>query len=137
MKRKLKCVLLVDDSEPTNFVNKKIVEKMELAERVETVENGFEALEFLKKESDKEGYPELIFLDINMPGMNGWEFLDAYAKLPKKEQALLVIVMLTTSLNPDDREKAIRIGYVEDFINKPLTKDKVQEVYETFFKHKI
>ena len=136
MDRKLNCVLMVDDSEPTNYVNKKIVEKTGIAERVVTVESGFEALEFLKEEADKEGYPELIFLDINMPGMNGWEFLEAYDKLPKTEQALLVVVMLTTSLNPDDRTKAVRLGYVGDFINKPLTKEKVLEIHEAFFKHR-
>ena len=136
MNRKLNCVLLVDDSEPTNYVNKKIVEKTGITERVVTVESGFEALEFLKQESSQDGYPELIFLDINMPGMNGWEFLEAYDKLPKKEQALLVVVMLTTSLNPDDRTKAVRLGYVGDFINKPLTKDKVLEIHEAFFKHR-
>ena len=78
----------------------------------------------------------MIFLDINMPGMNGWELLEAYEKLNKRNNGLLVVVMLTTSLNPDDRTKAVRLGYVGDFINKPLNTDKVLEIYETFFKHR-
>ena len=135
MNRKLNCVLLVDDSDSTNYVNEKIVNRANITNKVVAKESGMDALEYLKTTCDNE-YPELIFLDINMPGMNGWEFLEAYEKLEKRNNGLLVVVMLTTSLNPDDRTKAVRLGYVGDFINKPLNTDKVLEIYETFFKHR-
>lgn len=135
MNRKLNCVLLVDDSDSTNYVNEKIVKRADITSKVVAKESGMDALEYLKTAGDNE-YPELIFLDINMPGMNGWEFLEAYEKLDKRNNGLLVVVMLTTSLNPDDRTKAVRLGYVGDFINKPLNTDKVLEIYETFFKHR-
>lgn len=135
MSRKLNCVLLVDDSDSTNYVNEKIVNRADITNKVVAKESGMDALEYLKTAGDYE-YPELIFLDINMPGMNGWEFLEAYEKLDKRNNGLLVVVMLTTSLNPDDRTKAVRLGYVGDFINKPLNTDKVLEIYETFFKHR-
>lgn len=135
MNRKLNCVLLVDDSDSTNYVNEKIVNRADITSKVVAKESGMDALEYLKTAGDHE-YPELIFLDINMPGMNGWEFLEAYEKLDKRNNGLLVVVMLTTSLNPDDRTKAVRLGYVGDFINKPLNTDKVLEIYETFFKHR-
>ena len=134
--KKLNCVLLIDDSEPTNYVNKKIVTKANITEKIVAVESGFEALDYLKTRTNEEDVPELIFLDINMPGMSGWEFLDEYEKLPKNDKALVVVVMLTTSLNPSDRTKAVRLGYVGDFIIKPLNLEKVEEIYEAFFKNR-
>ncbi|MAD97512.1 MAG: response regulator [Flavobacteriaceae bacterium] len=134
--KKLNCVLLIDDSEPTNYVNKKIVTKANITEKIVAVESGFEALDYLKTRTNEADIPELIFLDINMPGMSGWEFLTEYEKLPKNDKALVVVVMLTTSLNPSDRTKAVRLGYVGDFIIKPLNLEKVEEIYEAFFKNR-
>jgi CheY-like chemotaxis protein len=136
MKNQLNCILLVDDDEPTNFLNKLILEEMDCARHIKVAENGVRALEYLQKTNEgDENYPlpELIFLDINMPAMNGWEFLERYSKLLKEQKAEVVIVMLTTSLNPDDRQKANEFAEVTGFENKPLTFDKVVELLEKYF----
>ena len=130
-------ILLIDDSDSDNFLHTRILKKTGITDKIIVKNNGVTALEYLKEQIAIDSTdPELIFLDINMPGMNGWEFLEAYEKLEKRNNGLLVVVMLTTSLNPDDRTKAVRLGYVGDFINKPLNTDKVLEIYETFFKHR-
>ena len=107
--KKLSCILLIDDDVPTNFYNKKIVEQHGRTEHVEVCDSAEAGLEFLKSKF-KNGLPpqpELIFLDLNMPGMDGWEFLDAYEKLPFPQKGKVVVVMLTTSVNPDDETKAL------------------------------
>lgn len=65
--------------------------------------------------------------------MNGWEFLNAYEKLPDEQHAQIVVMMLTTSLNPDDKSKADTIGGVSGFLSKPLTKQLLKEILETHF----
>ena len=112
MKNKLNCVLLVDDNESDNFIHKKILEKSGIANYIEIAMNGQEALDFLTTTGicgHQDGVfcqPELIFLDINMPVMDGWEFLEEYQKLEQCQKGKIVFIMLTTSFNPADKVKA-------------------------------
>lgn len=137
---KLNCVLLIDDDETNNFLNKLVIRESGVAERVEIALNGKEAIEFLTKkgkypDSNLEVYPQpaLIFLDINMPVMDGWDFLEEYQKLPEDQKGQIVIVMLTTSFNPDDKVKAEQITEISDFKNKPLTIEVVKDVVRKYF----
>ena len=107
MKQKLNCILLIDDDKPTNFINEVVIKQLDCAEKIVVVQNGSEALDYLKSKDDGEHpQPDLIFLDINMPAMNGWEFLEKYTELDKKQHGKVVVIMLTTSLNQDDEKKA-------------------------------
>lgn len=134
MKKKLNCILLVDDDKVTNFVSQRVIDRMGCTEKVEIAQNGLEAIDLLKAETDgKYICPDLIFLDINMPGMNGWEFLEEYKKLDEEQRGKHVIVMLTTSLNPDDRNKANEIEDISYFRNKPLTEQVVNDILERSF----
>jgi CheY-like chemotaxis protein len=136
MKNKLNCILLVDDDEPTNFLNQMVIEELDIAEQIRIAQNGQEALTYLKKTgTGDENFPlpDLILLDINMPAMNGWEFLERYSHLPDHQKANVIIVMLTTSFNPDDRAKANEISEVTGFETKPLTVDKLQTLLEKYF----
>lgn len=134
MKNKLNCILLVDDDEPTNFLNKMILEDVNCAEDVKVAESGLSALNYLENATGEKGSsPDLIFLDINMPAMNGWEFLERYSNLEKQHKANVVIVMLTTSLNPDDRAKASKIPDVSGFETKPLTPEKLESILKKYF----
>jgi len=121
--------LLVDDDEAVNFINQMVLKRLDCAEEIDIAENGMEAIHYLEKRLG-EGIPQpdLILLDINMPLLNGWEFLEKYQQIKEQMQRTATIVMLTTSSNPDDRMRAERIEEVRGFINKPLTVEKMEEI---------
>ncbi len=134
MKRKLNCILLIDDDEPTNVFHQMVIEEAGCAETVVSVESGPEALNYLESKVDGEHpQPALIFLDINMPDMNGWEFLEEYNKLESKMKGDIVFIMLTTSLNPKDKETAESIPTINGFSNKPLTVESLTEMVKEHF----
>jgi CheY-like chemotaxis protein len=81
--------------------------------------------------------PDLIFLDINMPVMDGWEFMQVYHKLDENKKGNKVIVMLTTSINPDDKLKASLISEITDFKSKPLFPDNLEELVKKYFPEKF
>jgi CheY-like chemotaxis protein len=140
MKPRLNCVLVIDDDEPTNYFNRMILESRGCAEHVKAVQTGKEALEYLTTAAN-EPYagagaypcPDLILLDINMPAMDGWEFLERYRKLDEVQRGKIVIVMLTTSLYPDDITRARSIPEISAFENKPLTMDKLNKILQRHF----
>jgi PAS domain S-box-containing protein len=129
MKNKLKCILLVDDNEADNNYHKTIIEQLDIANTVQLTGNGIEALAFITKENQM--FPELIFLDIDMPKMNGWEFLEALEKLERKEKT--VVVMLTSSQDPESRKKAEQIKEVDDYLLKPLNEGSLMKIVEKHF----
>jgi CheY-like chemotaxis protein len=134
----LSCILLIDDEEINNYLNTRLIEKLNIGVHVESVFNGREALEYLtctEKYSDNKIYPQpgLIFLDINMPGMNGWEFLAEYSKLPDEKKGKIVIAMLTASINPDDEKKAQGYKDLDGFLNKPLTLGALEGLINKYF----
>ncbi|MBM1107898.1 response regulator [Aurantibacter crassamenti] len=134
MRPMLKTVLLVDDDEATNFIHNMVIKQMNCTENIVIKENGIEALEYLTTSLEgKFPQPDLIFLDINMPAMDGWEFLEEYKKLDKNQLAQTVIVMLTTSLNPDDKDKAGQVNGISGFMSKPLTSELVEKVLVQHF----
>ncbi|MFT6552345.1 MAG: CheY-like chemotaxis protein [Zhongshania marina] len=135
---KLKSVVLIDDCKATNYIHRLIIEKYGFAEAITEFMNGKEAIDYLSTEVDGEfPKPELIFLDLNMPVMNGWEFLESYKHLPSNQQAGVVVVMLTTSLNPDDEAQADNIDGVKAFSSKPLTIEKLDGVLAEFYPRSV
>jgi len=131
MKKKLNCILLVDDDAEDNYFHQIVINDMNITERIEVALNGVEALNFLKKENQT--HPDIIFLDINMPKMNGWEFLKAYKELKADQKAKVVIAMLTTSINPSDKERAEQFPDIIGFNSKPLTEEMISEILERYF----
>lgn len=128
MKNRLNTILIVDDDNITNYVNTHIIKRLNCAEKILAFQKGKEALEYIKNHTQE---IELIFLDINMPGMDGWEFLEEYKNLNLEKS--IIIFMLTSSMNPSDKEKASGIEIVKGYITKPLQIDNLQEVLETYF----
>lgn len=130
MEHPLSCILLVDDDDNDNFFHKRTLEKIEIAERVEVAYTGEEALQYLQSSATKpdKKHPNIIFLDINMPVMNGWEFLNEYERLPETTRANTLVIMLTTSLNPSDRQLAEQNPLVNGFINKPLEEEHIRKI---------
>lgn len=133
-KYKLRKVLLIDDDKITNFVNSRLIKKNGQVEHIDVALNGLEAISYLDSLSQKgDDLPDLVLLDVNMPGMNGWEFLESYAPKLKGFNEMTTIVMLSTSLNPDDKTKAESFGVVARYVTKPLTDDVLQGIVSDFF----
>ncbi|MCM4151099.1 response regulator [Arenibacter sp. N53] len=136
MKKKLNCVLLVDDDDATNFIHNYVIKEAGFAEHIKVVENGQEALDYLKSKNEKEYLrPNLIFLDINMPVMDGWEFLEQYKHLDEELQGHMMVVMITTSLNPDDKLNAKSHDIVDHYMSKPLTVEMLHDLQSRLFDH--
>lgn len=134
MTQKLNCILLVDDDEPTNFLHQLVIEESSCCEHVVAKNGGASALEYLKSAvKNGDPHPDMILLDINMPGMNGWEFLENYDQLIDEAKARVVVVMLTTSMNPADDNKARESGVIAKFLNKPLTEEMLKGLLKQHF----
>jgi len=133
MKKKLACVLLVDDDDAANFLARKTIQRAGLVEHIETVLNGKEAITYLTNSGKYEHggvypQPSLIFLDINMPVMDGWEFLQAYQNLQDNQKGEIIIVMLSASFNPADKIKALKFKEISGYKTKPLSAEILDEI---------
>jgi len=118
-----KNILLVDDDPINNLINQRLISKVELGDKTHEFLSGMSALEFLQKLDLSEG--SLILLDINMPIMNGWEFLDNY--LERFSNRNDIILILSSSIDFLDRIKAQEYSIVSGFLEKPLTLEKLKE----------
>lgn len=132
--KSLDCILLVDDDSASNFLTERLLRKVNLANNIMVRSNGKEDLDYLtlayNKEDDEFPRPDLILLDLKMPLVDGWEFLEAYQALPEELRESVVIIMLTTSLRDQDRERAESTGLVKGYINKPLSADVLLPILE-------
>ena len=124
-------ILLIDDDATTNFLHRRAIHKANRAAVVREVTDGAEALELLRaREAAGEPLPNFIFLDINMPRLDGWGFLTAYEQLPAAWRRGARLFMLTTSLNPDDHERADRFTDVRGVLDKILSPERFGELME-------
>jgi CheY-like chemotaxis protein len=127
---------MIDDDEPTNFLNRMILEEAGCAERIHIIQDAREALEYLQhavngtSPGNQYPRPELVFLDVNMPAMDGWEFL---TELEKEALCKMTIFMLTTSFNPEDEQRAKKIKCITGYRNKPLTAEMLEEILAQYF----
>ncbi|MEL6925327.1 MAG: response regulator [Bacteroidota bacterium] len=125
----LDLILLIDDNPADNFFHTMILEEANCTRQIIAKESGEAALEYLTTaEEGRFPQPDLIFLDINMPGMSGWDFIEYYDKLPEDQKGKNLVMMLTTSLNPDDSNRAGSTPAIKEFISKPLTVEMVNEI---------
>lgn len=122
-------LLMIDDDPADLFFHTIVVEDSGLPCVVQTELEAAAALESLNAAGAAP--PHLIFLDLNMPRMNGWEFLEEYERLPRETRAHALIAILSTSMNPADRSKALAHPCVADYFVKPLTEDRLREFVES------
>jgi CheY-like chemotaxis protein len=132
--QKLNCALLVDDDQTTNYLNQLLLKRLNVTSKILVALNGQEALDLLLAHCQEatEECPALILLDVKMPVMDGFAFLEAYNELALVQKQAIIIVMLTTSLHPQDVDKIQRLN-IAGFLNKPLTEAKINDVLKNHF----
>lgn len=124
-------VLFIDDDKATNFFNTRVAQNYGKFSSISSVQSGLEGLNYLKGCIQSETQiPKLIFLDINMPAMNGWEFLNEFKKLKKNIFNETCVVILSTSTEPDDISKFEHCKNILDFINKPINTQAINKIFE-------
>jgi CheY-like chemotaxis protein len=126
---KFNCTLLVDDDSTSNMISERVLNKIQLTNTIQVTWNGREAIDYIHdslNEDNEQGkpWPDLILLDINMPEMNGFEFLDEYLKVDTHGK-VIKIVMLTSSIDRNDIETSKQYP-IHGYITKPLTPEKLQ-----------
>lgn len=124
--------MCVDDDPMTLILNKLTLKKSKFCDEALTAENGKDAINYFQEQFnlplEERVLPDLIFLDLNMPEMNGWEFLNVYLQEYMAVQPKLKVVILSSTVDPDDRERAVKNPLVIDFISKPLTIRRLDEL---------
>jgi CheY-like chemotaxis protein len=127
--KKFQNVMLIDDNEIDNLINQKMIEAAVVAENIYTHTSAKSAIEFLKNverlEVAEKVLPDVIFLDIDMPLMDGFQFLDEFEKLGNGVRKKCRIVMLTSSINPQDFTRSKKYVSVRQYLNKPLTNESI------------
>jgi len=133
----LDLILLVDDDDTTNYLNERLLKEMQVAKQILVLKNGQEAIEYLKKANNAlENHPDLMFLDIKMPVMDGFTFLEEYHSSGLDAGDHVIILMLTSSASFYDLERLKNYKKVKKHFSKALTKHDVQEIMKDYFKQK-
>lgn len=125
----IKKMFLVDDDDTFIYISQKIIAKTELVQEINTFENGLTALSFFKDNKDNKALlPELLFLDLSMPVMDGWEFLDEFEKINIENKKDITIYICSSSISPNDLIRTKKYDTVKDFIIKPITQEKFSQI---------
>lgn len=124
----LERVLCVDDDPITLMLCKKVIQKSNFSEKIDTAINGEDALKYfdnlISTKATSNYYPQLIFLDLNMPVMNGWEFLDIFSKNQYlKHFSETKVIVLSSTIDPEDIQKSKQYAMVKEFLSKPITSE--------------
>ena len=132
--QKLPTILLVDDDDTTNFLNEHLLRSLDVTDHVHVAYSGEQALSLLTQPPPYE--PTLLLLDINMPGMDGIGFLEAFQALPAAQQVATVIILLTTSMDAGDLARINELP-IAGLISKPLTREKIDTLLQLHFQRQL
>lgn len=122
-------IAIVDDDAIFQFIAKRLIESINSINKTITFSDGKDAIDFIHFNLNNiDILPDIIFLDINMPVMNGWQFLKKYKELNSKIEKKIIIYLLTSSNNPDDLIQAERMNEVTDYLVKPINVEKYTSI---------
>lgn len=124
-------IMVIDDNQIDRYIAEKTIRKYRFSDDVLSMPSAIDALKYLSATENHSSLPEVILLDINMPEMNGFEFLGKYAELPEAIRNNTTVFMLSTSLNEDDIRTAGQNPYVQKFLNKPLNEETLNIIRKT------
>lgn len=136
---KLSGILIIDDDPLTSYLHKRVIDGFNVVHRIEIASNGEEAIEFINDciQSEREDkIPQLIFVDLFMPFMDGYQFLEAYKKLNFKNKDSVVVAVLTTSFLHKDKIR-VKEYQVKEYVEKPITHEKMRRLMEEHFSIRI
>ena len=124
-------ILFIDDDPITLMLCKMVISKSLFSKEIATAKNGEEALQYFNKlkqvnSNDQLTKPQLIFLDLNMPVMGGWEFLDSFSTADYSEYNNTKVIILSSTIDPEDLEKSKKYPMVIDFLSKPISKEMLE-----------
>jgi CheY-like chemotaxis protein len=128
--KKLNSILLVDDDHINNFINSELIKRLKICEHLFHFSRGEDAMRFLEDHSrNQKDCPDLILLDLKMPVMDGYEFVEFFTKLSFRNKEMVQIIPLTTSINLKDYQKIEAFG-IKEFLIKPLKEDSLNKILE-------
>ena len=130
--KKVQVCCIIDDDPIFIYGTKRIIKEVDFAENIIVYNNGQEAVDGLKEIINEGGFlPEVIFLDLNMPIMNGWEFLEEYKNCQYDISKKTTIYIISSSVDPRDLERVKHYNEVDMYILKPITPDDLGKILST------
>lgn len=133
--KKLSSILIIDDDPLSGSLHKRMIERYNVSNRIEIANSGEDALQLINgyiQSENEDKIPQLIFLDLNMPFMDGYQFLEAYRDLDFNHKDSVVVAVLTTSFRHKDKVR-VKAYKIHDYIEKPLTEERMIELMEQHF----
>ena len=130
----LDSILFIDDDPITLMLCKMVIKKASFSNEIATSKNGEEALQYfntlkqINSNNEFKKQPQLIFLDLNMPVMGGWEFLDSFSTSDYADYNKTKVIILSSTIDPEDLEKSKKYPMVIDFLSKPISKEMLEYV---------
>ncbi|UEG53998.1 response regulator [Mucilaginibacter daejeonensis] len=131
MSTKMCKVMMIDDDPMQHWIMQRMLDKLDVMDKPEHLYSGNAAMTQLQQnEENVPDLPSLVLLDLHMPEINGWDLLEFLDQFSTKAKTKINVYVVTSSIDNNDRERANAYSFVKGFISKPVTKDRLKDLYE-------